>query len=188
VQSGKKSVDKTYPEFKLADGTVVTSSPKCSIDKLLSSRKLIPKYATSTDKNIQNLLDLRYIPECAINTAVDYGLQNLEILRSKGVKIEGITDGEKAKVIYLAHHLGADDAVCFIYNTMDAKKAERLLRIQVKDKAAEIRAKREGGDYLKAHRNWLGEFIDNKIDIFDKMCTRQGTLPRHLIDLTIAIR
>lgn len=71
---------------------------------------------------------------------------------------------------------------------MSAKKAELLLRTQVKDEGAEIRAKRAGGDYLKAHRNWLGEFIDNKIIIFDKMCTRQGTLPRHLIDLTIAIR
>lgn len=188
VHSGKKSVDKTYPEFKLADGTAMTSSPKLGIERILTSRKLIPKFATSADKNIQNLLDLRYIPECAINAAVDYGLQNLEILRSKGVKVDSIADEEKAKVIYLAHHLGADDAISFIYNTMGAKKAERLLKAQLKDEGAEIRAKRAGGDYLKAHRQWLGEFIDNKIDVFDKMCTRQGALPRQLIDITIAIR
>ncbi|KQY16278.1 hypothetical protein ASD28_22835 [Massilia sp. Root133] len=188
VLRGKDKLEKTYPQFNLADGTVITSAPKSSLDRLLSSRRFIQKWATSSDKNIQNLLDLRYDPECAINTAVDYGLQNLEILKSKGVKVDSIPDGEKAKVIYLTHHLGADDAISFIYNTMSAKKAELLLRTQVKDEGAEIRAKRAGGDYLKAHRNWLGEFIDNKIIIFDKMCTRQGTLPRHLIDLTIAIR
>ena len=188
VQRGKDKVEKTYPQFNLADGTVITSAPKSSLDRLLSSRRFIRKWATSSDKNIQNLLDLRYDPECAINTAVDYGLQNLEMLKSKGVKVDSIPDGEKAKVIYLTHHLGADDAISFIYNTMSAKKAELLLRTQIKDEGAEIRAKRAGGDYLKAHRNWLGEFIDNKIIISDKMCTRQGTLPRHLIDLTIAIR
>jgi LysM repeat protein len=188
VQRGKKVVEKTYLEFKLSDGKVVTASPKLGLDRILSSRKFIPKFATSTDANIQKILDLRYVPEYAIHTAVDYGLQNLDILKSKGVKLDGISDGEKAKLVYLTHHLGADDAVSFINNTMSAKKAEYLLRCQVKDENAEKRSKQEGGDFLKAHRKWLSEFIDQRIDIFKNMCTKQGSAVRPLIDLTFAVR
>lgn len=188
TQRGKNSVEKTHLEFKLSDGTMVTPSPKLGLDRILSSRKFIPKYATSIDANIQKLLDLRYIPEYAIHTAVDYGLQNLNSLESKGIKIQGISDGEKAKLVYLTHHLGADDAIHFINNTMSAKRAKELVGCQVGNENADKRAKEEAGDYVKAHRKWLAGFIDRKIDVFQNMCTKQGPAVRQLIDLTFAIR
>lgn len=188
VQRGKKSVEIPYLEFRLANGTIVTASAKLGLDRILSSKKFIPKYATSNDANIQKLLDLRYIPEYAIHTAVDYGLQNLTSLKSRGVKIDGVPDGEKAKLVYLTHHLGADDAIHFINNTMSAKRAKQLLKCQVGDENANERGEEEGGDFVKAHRKWLAGFIDRRIDVFQNMCTKQGPAVRGLIDLTFAIR
>lgn len=187
VQDKNRGSVKSFPAFKLADGSLITATPKLGLDRILCAHRFIPAYATSTDANIQKLLDLRYIPEYAIHAAVDYGLQNLERLKAKGLKIDNIPDGEKAKLVYLTHHLGADDAICFIRNSMEAKRAKYLLIQQVGNNNAEERSKQEGEDYLKAHRNWLSGFIDEKINIFQHMCTEQGPEIRPLLDITRAI-
>jgi murein DD-endopeptidase MepM/ murein hydrolase activator NlpD len=142
--------------FVLADGKTLNSSSK--IRQKISSR------ATSSDANVQALLNLRLDAECAINAAVDYGLQNLAQLESSGFKFSTINDGEKAKFFYLTHHLGSGDAVKFIMNSMTAERAEYLLGVQVTTARAAALAAEHKNDYLLAHRAWLKSFIDSKID------------------------
>jgi hypothetical protein len=188
VKKGKIFVKKSYPAFKLQDGTLVTASRNRGLDRVLSSRPYITAYATASDKNIQALLDLRYDPKYAIHTAVDYGTQNLKGLAAKGFKVDSVSDAEKAKLIYLTHHLGLDDASAFIKNTMSENHAKYLLNQQMSEASAEERAEKHGGSYLKAHREWLSNFVDDRIDVLKKMCNRNVDAPRDLIGVTVAIR
>jgi LysM repeat protein len=185
----KQTVEIETQAFKLADGTLVTKSKKRSLVQILSSKPYITARATASDTNLQKLLELRFLAEYAINTAVDYGLQNLQGLKDDDFKLEGLSDGDKAKLIYLTHHLGLSDAKKFIRNTITSDTAKILLTAQVgSDRAAEYAAD-NGNDYVKGHRNWLLNFIDEKINIAEKMCdTSKAALVRTLLDVTVAIK
>ena len=99
-----------------------------------------------------------------------YGLPNLEALEKAGYRIAALNDAEKAKLIYLTHHLGLTDTIRFIKGTITEAAAERLLIAQVGADKAESRAKDYGGAYIKAHRVWLLRFIDTYIDIGNFYC------------------
>lgn len=189
VKHGKTIVERDTPAFKKSDGGLVTKTASRSLAKVLSSSPYLTAWATASDGNLQKLLDLRYIPEYSINTAVDYGLQNLKGLEYAGFKLEFLSDGDKAKLIYLTHHLGLSDAKKFIKNTITSEDAKRLLIGQIGlDRAEEYSAKNDNS-YINGHRDWLLSFIDRKIDISDEMCdkSKAGTA-RPLLDVTIAIR
>jgi len=180
------TVQKTVPAFKLANNTFVTKAP---LAKTLSQKPYITGRATANDGNLQKLLDLRFEAEYAIHTAVDYGVENLNALTSAGFKVSSLNDGEKAKIVYLAHHLGLADAKAFINNTMGASHAQYLLENQVGEDNASDRADAEDGDYLAAHRKWLKKFIDEQIDLIPKMCDpSKASSVRDLISITEAIR
>lgn len=162
--------DKGKLAFKLSNGNLVTASKKNSLDNILRCKPHIIARATASDANLQALLDLRFEPEYAINTAVDYGLQNLKGLKKAGLKIDGLNDSDKAKLFYLTHHLGLDDAKKFIKNSMTSEHAKYLLIQQVGAARASVLAKIEGGNYLLTHRKWLSDFINKKIMLSLKMC------------------
>lgn len=59
-----------------------------------------------------------------------------------GYNIDGLNDAEKAKLIYLTHHLGLSDAIHFIKNNITEGKAKELLIAQVGDESAISKAKK----------------------------------------------
>jgi hypothetical protein len=177
------------PAFKRTDSTLVAKTAKRPLVQILSSRPYITGRATASDSNLQKLLDLRYVAEYAINTAGDYGLQNLKGLKDDNFKLDGLSDGDKAKLIYLKHHLGLSDAKKFIRNTITSDTAKTLRTAQAgADRAAEYAAD-NGNDYIKGHRSWLLNFVDKKINITEKMCdSSKAAAVRSLLDVTVAIK
>jgi LysM domain. len=125
-----------------------------------------PAHATS---EVQTWLNLRFNPEYAIMAAVDYGVANLAALKNDGYNIDGLNDAEKAKIIYLTHHLGLANARRFIKNEITEESACELLKAQVGLKSATIKIKKHGGS-VKAHRLWLEKYINDNITIFTFYC------------------
>jgi len=175
------------PAFRLCDGTLVTKVP---LLKTLSHRPYLTGRALASDKNLQNLLDLRFDVECAIHTAVDYGRINLRELSCKGYLVRDLNDGEKAKIMYLCHHLGSGDACKFIDDTMTSDHALYLLKTQLgSEQLAAKKAIEAGGSPLQAHREWLSEFIDRNIKVTNHMCDQSvADKVRKLIPITKIIR
>jgi len=165
-------------QFKKADGTFIKADKQHRLDRALV-RMIKPK-RTASDANLQKLLDLRYQAEYAIMTAMDYAKANLAALRQRGYDIDSLNDVEKARIMYLCHHLGIGDAVHFIQNTIpeedvyvegkDKQKhlkqngAKKLLTAQVGPDQAENKYKKENGSsWVKGHRAWLRGFININI-------------------------
>lgn len=161
VQNGKSS--KTIPAFKKSDCTLVTASAKRSLARVLSSKPNMVGRAMASDANLQTLLDLRFKAEFAIHAAVDYGLQNMKALSSAGYKTNSLSDAEKAKIVYLCHHLGVADAKHFIDDTMTEAHAKYLLEQQLGKSTAAEKANGKQDKYLEAHREWLAGYIDGRI-------------------------
>ncbi|AMP05791.1 LysM peptidoglycan-binding domain-containing protein [Collimonas pratensis] len=193
ISKHKKTEEtKVVPAFKLENGNFVTATVKPkrrSIAQLLASRPYVTGRATSSDGNLQTILDLRFQAEYAIQTAVDYAMQNLAMLKKAEFKIDSLNDGEKAKIAYLAHHLGPSDVKDFINNTMTATHAQYLLIAQVGEDSAADKAAENHNNYLTAHRTWLNDFINSRIEIVKYMCkTDAAPAVRALLEVTIAIR
>jgi murein DD-endopeptidase MepM/ murein hydrolase activator NlpD len=175
LQNGWLSKDaKGQLQFKKADGSFVTGpNLVCKLMVLVKPKRV------SSDANLQKLLDLREQAEYAIIGAMDYAKGNLDALFAKGYDVAGLNDTEKARIMYLCHHLGIGDAVHFIQNTIteedvlkqgkNGKKilaqngAKKLLTAQIGvDKAGKYRAD-NGDSWVKGHREWLNRFVGNSI-------------------------
>ena len=188
VKHKKSEETKEVQAFKLENGKFVTPG-KHSIAQQLSSKPYLTGRATASDGNLQKILDLRFQAEYAIHTAVDYAMQNLAMLTKAKFKIDSLNDGEKAKIAYLAHHLGPGDVKAFINDTMTAAHAQYLLENQVGKAGAAAKAEKSNDDYLLAHRTWLNGFINDRIDLVKYMCKTEDALKvRELLEITIAIR
>ncbi|MEA5103963.1 LysM peptidoglycan-binding domain-containing protein [Pantoea sp. S18] len=135
----------------------------------LSGKSPYPPKAT---KLIQNWLNKRFESIYAIMAAVDYGLSNLSLLEKFGFNIQELNDAEKAKIIYLTHHLGIGDAVKFIKNTITEPSAKVLLTAQVGSRKAELRAKDNNESYVLAHREWLNGYINSNIKLLNFYCPK----------------
>jgi hypothetical protein len=162
-------------QFKKADGTYV-SSP--GLDAQLC--KLLTSWRTASDKNLQKLLDLRFEAEFAIMASMDYARTNLNALRAKGYAIDDLNDTEKARIMYLCHHLGLADAVHFIQNTIPEEDvtgvnkkgktvvkqngAKKLLTTQIGETSAKKNyVKPNDGSWVLGHRDWLQDFMKDNI-------------------------
>ncbi|TDV05551.1 LysM peptidoglycan-binding domain-containing protein [Paraburkholderia caballeronis] len=134
-----------------------------------------------------DILDLRTNAEAAIMAAVDYGMYNFRSLESNGYQFGKLNDGERAKILYLTHHLGSGDANRYLAGTIveedtysEAKPhhpsrlisrgAKTLLIAQIGTGAAAKRAKENGDNYVKAHRFWLSNLIDSGINFKNFAC------------------
>lgn len=133
------------------------------------------------------LLALRMNAEAAIMAAVDYGMSNFKALEGGGYDFSKLNDGERAKMLYLSHHLGAGDAKRYLAGTivaedtyteakphrppkLIARGAKTLLTAQVGSAAAAKRAEENGGNYVKAHRLWLSHLIDTGVNFKNFAC------------------
>jgi murein DD-endopeptidase MepM/ murein hydrolase activator NlpD len=165
---------KGHLQFKKADDNYITQP---DLQRKLIA--LIKPARTTADRNLQKLLNLREQAEYAIMAAMDYAKVNLDGLRISGYAIDDLNDTEKARIMYLCHHLGIGDAMHFIQNTIPeedvhiekkGKKqltqngAKKLLSAQVGLTIAENKYKKEKDDsWVKGHRFWLQGFIGSHI-------------------------
>lgn len=164
-------------QFKKADGTFVCGP---GLARKLSTKAMLPSRRNAADKNLQKLLDLRYEAEFAIMAAMDYAKVNLDALLAKSYAIGDLNDTEKARIMYLCHHLGIGDAVHFIQNTIPEEDvtglnkkgkivvkqngAQKLLTAQVgKDKAEKTYVRPNDGSWVNGHRDWLQGFMKDNI-------------------------
>ncbi len=125
-----------------------------------------------SDANVSACLAMRMDPVWSINAAADYGAANLELLKTKGFNLSGLTDMNKAKLMYLMHHEGEGSGPLFIRNTLGtAKSGVEGLRSKFATQlgakgtvAATKKITDAGGDVEVAYRYWLSKFIDGNFD------------------------
>jgi murein DD-endopeptidase MepM/ murein hydrolase activator NlpD len=164
--------------FQLSNGTSVSATRE-TLMKHVHSR------ATADDANIQSVLDMRFDPESAIYTAVDYALQNTEMLQNMGFQYNYLNDSDKAKIMYLTHHLGPKDVVLFIRNEISEVSAKHSFTLQVGATTAARFAKDNDEEYKKGQRDGLNGFINghitNKVFSCDPSSIPEG---RSLLDIT----
>lgn len=107
------------------------------------------------------LLSLRFEPLLAIVSAAEYGVDNLKVLAHAGVLPANITDDQRARYMYLAHHEGPGGAVGFLNGSKNYTKAN--LVGQVGSSTADKYLAKTGGDASAAYRRWLNDYMDDKI-------------------------
>jgi hypothetical protein len=110
------------------------------------------------------LLQLRFDPRAAIMAGADYAKTNLDRLRARGLVDADVSVGELAKLAYLAHHLGPADAERFLKGAISEGRSKSLLASQIGQDAASRKIEDAGGG-IAAHRAWLINYVDRKIDV-----------------------
>ncbi|EXU74683.1 hypothetical protein [Erwinia mallotivora] len=104
--------------------------------------------------------------------------------------MDRLNDAEKAKIFYLTHHLGLGDAKRFIRKIITEESAYKLLVAQIGAKSAAWYANipDNDGSYIKGHRMWLSNYIDNNIYLKDFYCLKiEFTKKQESGDLEIVI-
>lgn len=181
----KPALDKNGKEVKNKKGEVKYEKKfEVSPDEWRNLKELrkqhlitgVTPYPRKATHAVQKWLDLRFKPEYAIMAAVDYGVANLASLKNAGYNIDGLNDAEKAKLIYLTHHLGLGDAKLFIKNDISEDEAGHLLKAQVGIKSA-VEKFITHGSYIQAHRTWLTEYINNNIKLEKYFCSELTNPP-----------
>ena len=110
------------------------------------------------------VLSLRYDPDASINSIADYARRNLDGLKHAGVTQERDLEGT-ARLAYLGHHLGLGDTIRFVRDgTLAEGRARTLLTAQVGAQRSDRRIA-VTGSAAAAHRDWLLEYLDRKIDV-----------------------
>lgn len=121
------------------------------------------------DANVKACLAMRMDPTWSVNAAADYGNANLQVLKAKGFKIDGLTDMDKAKLMYLMHHEGEGAGPDFVSDTLaptDGKKAslKSKFKQQIDTKSVDKAIDEADDDVEVAYRFWLAAFVDSKFD------------------------
>lgn len=138
-----------------------------------------PYKKRGTDENVKQCLAMRMDPTWSINAAADYGCSNLKVLESKGFKLSGLNDMEKAKLMYLMHHEGEGCGPLFIRNKLADRKdgvggVERLKQVFAMQLGTNgVALAKElidaaDGDVEKAYRRWLAKYIDSNFHMSTK--------------------
>jgi len=109
------------------------------------------------------LLALRTDATLSIVAAADYGRSNLDALDKKGLVAAGISDDEKAKLMYLAHHEGGAGAVSILKGTLDEARANDLLEANVVSASRRKALVDQHGSAAAAYKAWLLGYIDAQI-------------------------
>ena len=149
-------------------------------------------------KALRKLYDLRFNPKISIMASIDYAMYNLKQFAESYDDPEVMAnDANKAKIMYLTHHLGLGDARKFMANKIKEEDevlmrngkpvlhrtgprkdkpvmilgAETLLRAQFKGgkppkpELADEWYKANHKNWILAHRSWLCDLIDRKVEI-----------------------
>jgi peptidoglycan hydrolase-like protein with peptidoglycan-binding domain len=105
--------------------------------------------------NRQALLDLRDDPTASIVSAAEYGRENLRSLERFGLLPANVTDDQRARYMYYAHHEGLAGAVRLLTDSRTATEggARQALALRLGARPAAELA-REHGSYRAAFRVW----------------------------------
>lgn len=106
--------------------------------------------------NREALLELRNDPTASIVSAAEYGRDNLRSLERYGVLPANMTDDDRARYMYYAHHEGMAGAVRLLTDsrgiTEDA--ARRALTLGLNSRTAAATRARQHGSYAAAFGAW----------------------------------
>lgn len=155
-----ESLNQKKPWIGMENGRrvfVLSDGKKIKRDRIARSYK-----DNATDPNIIACLEYRFNPEWSIMAAVDYALGNWKDLFGKEgiVDLDSLTDGEKAKVMYLLHHEGPGDGPKFIRNTLVVDQGKFGQNISDSEKWL----KKANNDRSQAYRLSLADYIDRRIE------------------------
>lgn len=106
--------------------------------------------------NRQALLELRNDPTASIVSAAEYGRENLASLDRLGLVPAGLTDDQRARYMYYAHHEGLGGAVRLLTDSRSAteEQARRVLTLRLGARGAAALAREHGGSHREAFRVW----------------------------------
>ncbi|HEX8351693.1 MAG TPA: peptidoglycan-binding protein [Pyrinomonadaceae bacterium] len=106
--------------------------------------------------NRQALLDLRNDPTASIVSAAEYGRENLASLDRRGLVPAGLTDDQRARYMYYAHHEGFGGAVRLLTDSRSAteEQARRVLTLRLGARRAAVLARAHDGSHREAFRVW----------------------------------
>lgn len=134
-----------------------------------------------SDPAVKACLEERFNPEWSIMAAADYAKYNLEALKKKGLKLSGLSDSDKAKLMYLMHHEGEPNGPWFIKNELSKHISERNMKATLIQQIGEKNLKKvekmikdAGDDVFKAYRMWLTDYIDHKIAPKNFLCDKSS--------------
>lgn len=145
------------------DGTWidVAQTKNTLLNKTARAKGFIDKSNKLVEAKKADLLALRFDPELSIVSAAEYGVSNVAALIARGLVDANVGDDEKARYFYLAHHEGPEGAALFL------KKKNSHSRKQLVAQAGKSKAERyisaAHADVPCAYRNWLNDYIDEKI-------------------------
>lgn len=108
--------------------------------------------------NRQALLDLRNDPTASIVSAAEYGRDNLAGLERLGLLPANMTDDQRARYMYYAHHEGFAGAVRLLTDSRNVTEdAARLALVQGRGRTRALAMMREHGSYAAAFRVWTDQ-------------------------------
>lgn len=132
---------------------------------LLNSRAKAMGLVNASNKVVSgkknDVLELRFDPMLSIISAAEYGVENLQALSKAGALPDDISDDDRARFMYLAHHEGPSGAAGFLKGSKTYTRANLVKQIGAAQ--ADKYISRALGDTSRAYRLWLNEYIDAKI-------------------------
>lgn len=135
--------------------------PATLLNKVAKEKGLVTALDAIVTGKENDLLALRFDPECSIVSAAEYGVANLQTLDKKGLVPTAMDDDGKARLMYLAHHEGATGAIKFLTNQNSSSFEKFAKQVGPGRAGALVEAAR--GDVALAYRDWLNGYMDEKI-------------------------
>lgn len=105
-----------------------------------------------------SLLALRNDPTASIVSAAEYGRDNLASLERLGLLPANLTDDQRARYMYYAHHEGLAGAVRLLTDSREATEDQaRRALVMGRGRARALASMRQHGSYAAAFRAWTEE-------------------------------
>jgi hypothetical protein len=134
---------------------------------------------------------MRMDPTWSINAASDYGNANLAVLEAAGLKLKGLNDMDKAKLMYVLHHEGEGNGPLFVKDELAKGKGglaglRKTFVIQLGSNGEALVTKKiedADGDVEVAYRLWLATYIDGNFKFASKYFCSSPITPAPLSEL-----
>jgi LysM repeat protein len=138
-------------------------TPGTYLNRVAKERGFVGEDGQVVPEKTAELLALRTDATLSIVAAADYGRGNLDALDKRGLVAAGISDDEKAKLMYLAHHEGLAGAASILNGTLGEARAAELLEANVVNASRRKALIDEHGSAASAYKAWLLGYIDAQI-------------------------
>ncbi|ENV32563.1 peptidoglycan DD-metalloendopeptidase family protein [Acinetobacter gerneri] len=177
--------EKSYNNGSKAGG-MTQFLPSTWLEMSKNKSSLVGQHVAKNPKlKTQQILDLRFNAEMSIDAAAAYAVYNFKISK---LPYQNLTEpSSMAKFAYLLHHEGAGGGRQFVQNSFSQERAKNLLFSQIQNnKSATNYLKRFNNDAKAAYGNWLRNYIDTHINVYDYVVDIKKTTGKSLsLDETI---